>query len=88
MTDAECDEPPLFADLSGRLRDAHKMLATLDVDDDARAVFGRRLIAVTEASKRDLRRASERLDQLLNDLNSGAGSPGLWPESAVAQPDR
>jgi len=77
VTDAESeDEAQLFVDLSGRLRDAHRMLATLDVDDDARAVLVRRLIAVTDASKHDLRRASERLDQLLNDVDSGAGSPG------------
>ncbi len=61
----------LFADLSNRLRDAHRMLADLDVGEDTKAAVVRRLIAVTDASKHDLRRASERLDLLLADLDSG-----------------
>ena len=71
MTDAPDDDAELFADLSRRLRDAHRSVASLDAADDVKAAVVRRLIAVTDASKHDLRRASERLDALLDDLAAG-----------------
>ena len=71
MTDDSMSDEELFADLSRRLRDAHRQVASLDVDDDIKASVVRRLIAVTDASKHDLRRASERLDLLLDDLAQG-----------------
>ncbi|HVE63188.1 MAG TPA: hypothetical protein VNB94_05250 [Mycobacteriales bacterium] len=64
------DEAELFADLSRRLREAHRMVAALTCDEDTKSSVVRRLIAVTDASKHDLRRASERLDALLADLEA------------------
>ena len=61
----------LEAELATRLRDAHRRVASLDVPDDQKARVARRLIALTDASKRDLVRASARLDALLADLDAG-----------------
>jgi len=61
----------LEAQLAVRLRDAHRRVAALDVPDDQKARVARRLIALTDASKRDLVRASARLDRLLADLDAG-----------------
>lgn len=72
LPDADAE---LFADLSRRLREAHRSVAALDADEETKASAVRRLIAVTDASKHDLRRASERLDLLLADLASGR-APG------------
>ena len=61
----------LAADLAGRLRDAHRRVARLDVPDDEKARAARRLLALTDASKHDLARASARLDRFLSDLDVG-----------------
>ena len=61
----------LAAALAVRLRDAHRRVASLDVPDDQKARVARRLIALTDASKIDLGRASARLDRLLADLDAG-----------------
>jgi hypothetical protein len=61
----------LEAQLATRLRDAHRRVAALDVPDDQKARVARRLIALTDASKRDVARASARLDRLLADLDAG-----------------
>ena len=61
----------LQAQLATRLRDAHRRVAALDVPDDQKARVARRLIALTDASKHDLVRASARLDRLLADLDAG-----------------
>jgi len=61
----------LQAELAVRLRDAHRRVATLDVPEDEKARVARRLIALTDASKHDLARASARLDRLLADLDAG-----------------
>ncbi len=61
----------LEAQLATRLRDAHRRVAALDVPDDQKARVARRLIALTDASKRDVGRASARLDRLLADLDAG-----------------
>jgi hypothetical protein len=61
----------LEAQLATRLRDAHRRVAGLDVPEDQKARVARRLIALTDASKRDLVRASARLDRLLADLDAG-----------------
>ena len=61
----------LEAQLATRLRDAHRRVATLDVPEDQKARVARRLIALTDASKRDIVRASARLDALLADLDAG-----------------
>ena len=61
----------LEAQLAVRLRDAHRRVAALEASDDQKARVARRLIALTDASKRDLVRASARLDRLLADLDAG-----------------
>ena len=61
----------LEVQLATRLRDAHRRVAGLDAPDDQKARVARRLIALTDASKRDLARASARLDLLLADLDAG-----------------
>jgi hypothetical protein len=65
----------LAADLAVRLRDAHRRVAALDLPDDQKARVARRLIALTDASKRDVGRASARLDRLLADLDAGRLPP-------------
>ena len=61
----------LEVQLATRLRDAHRRVATLDASEDQKARVARRLIALTDASKIDLERASARLDRLLADLDAG-----------------
>jgi hypothetical protein len=65
------DDDELFADLSSRLRDAHRRLASLSATDDEKARITRRLLAISDASKHDLARASARLDTFLSDLDAG-----------------
>jgi hypothetical protein len=57
--------------LASRLRDAHRRVAGLDVPPDEKARVTRRLIALSDAAKHDLQRASARLDLLLADLDAG-----------------
>ncbi len=64
-------EEDLAAALAVRLRDAHRRVGALDASDDEKARVARRLLALTDASKRDLVRASGRLDLLLADLDAG-----------------
>ena len=71
MAGMDTDDAALFADLSRRLREAHRTVAGLDAEPEVKERVTRRLIAVTDASKHDLRRASERLDALLADLAAG-----------------
>ena len=66
----------LAADLAVRLREAHRRVARLDVPDDEKARAARRLLALTDASKHDLERASARLDRFLADGDAGRISPG------------
>lgn len=61
----------LHVELAQRLRDAHRRVRTLEVDDAEKARVATRLIALTDASKRDVMRASQRLDLLLADLDAG-----------------
>ncbi|HZG94042.1 MAG TPA: hypothetical protein VEZ46_04965 [Mycobacteriales bacterium] len=61
----------LFDDLSRRLRDAHLRVRSIDADDETKGAVVRRLIAITNASKHDLARASQRLDSLVADLDAG-----------------
>ena len=61
----------LFASLSERLRDAHALVRRLDAPPERKAAVTKRLIAITDASKHGLRRASERLDALIADLDAG-----------------
>ena len=61
----------LHVELARRLREAHRRVASLDVDEDEKRRVATRLIALTDASKRDVTRASARLDLLLADLDAG-----------------
>lgn len=61
----------LHVELAQRLKDAHRRVASLAAGDDEKAHVARRLIALTDASKRDVNRASQRLDLLLADLDAG-----------------
>ena len=63
------DEP--HVELARRLRDAHRRVAQLEGNDDEKACVTGRLIALTDASKHDVGRASARLDHLLADLDAG-----------------
>lgn len=65
----------LHVELARRLRDAHRRVASLEGTDDEKARVARRLIALTDASKRDVARASARLDLLLADLDAGRPLP-------------
>jgi hypothetical protein len=65
------NDDELFADLSSRLRDAHRRVAALEAPDDEKARITRRLLAISDASKHDLTRASSRLDTFLGDLDAG-----------------
>jgi hypothetical protein len=67
------EDAELFADLSLRLRDAHRRVASLEGPDDEKALYTRRLLVISDASKRDLARASRRLDDLLADLDAVQG---------------
>ena len=66
----------LAADLALRLREAHRRVARLDVPHDQKARAARRLLALSDASKRDLERASVRLDRFLSDLDAGRIAAG------------
>ena len=61
----------LEAELALRLRDAHRRVATMEATAEQKASAARRLIALSDAAKRDVARASARLDLLLADLDSG-----------------
>ncbi len=61
----------LHVELARRLREAHRRVASLEVDDDEKRRVATRLIALTDASKHDVARASARLDLLLADLDAG-----------------
>ena len=65
------DDDALFAELSVRLRDAHRRVAALELSDDEKPRVIRRLLAISDATKHDLGRASARLDAFLADLDGG-----------------
>jgi len=73
----------LHVELAQRLRAAHRRVASLDVDEDEKRRVATRLIALTDASKRDVVRASARLDLLLADLDAGR-RPGPDADEATA----
>ena len=55
--------------LAERLRVAHARVAALDISGDEKASISRRLLAINDASKRSVSRASKRLDAFLQDLD-------------------
>ena len=65
------DDDELLADLSRRLREGHRRIAGLDLPNDEKARVARRLLAISDASKHDLSRASARLERFLADLDAG-----------------
>ena len=65
----------LAADLAVRLRDAHRRVAGLDLPQDEKGRVARRLLALSDAAKHDLGRASARLDLLLAHLDAGMALP-------------
>ncbi len=67
----EPTDEALFAELSERLRVVNRRIGALPLDDDGKARVVRRLLAVTNLAKHDLRRASARLDALVTDLDAG-----------------
>lgn len=70
------DEPHL--ELAARLRDAHRRVATLDLQPDEKVRLVGQLIALTDASKHDIGRAAQRLNRFLADLDDHRPSgPGL-----------
>ena len=65
------NDDELFADLAARLSDAHRTMASIEPSVDEKARITRRLLAIGEVSKQDLRRASTRLEALMDDLEAG-----------------
>ncbi len=65
----------IFAELSAKLRDTHRRVASLEVPNDEKASITRRLLVITDASKHDLRRALARLDALIAELPGTADGP-------------
>lgn len=59
----------LFYDLAERLRVAHHRVAALPAEDVTKPAIIRRLLAISDAAKHDLGRASRRLDALLAELD-------------------
>jgi len=72
------DEEQLFADLAERLRVAHLRVAEMHAPDSEKSNVLRHLLVISDASKHDLKRASERLDAFLADLDL---RPPSLPES-------
>ena len=64
------------AELAIRLKAAHARVRGLDADTEVKARVTRRLLALTDASKHDVARASARLDALLADLDAGPPRTG------------
>jgi hypothetical protein len=69
-------EDDLFSALSQRLLEAHRRVARLDLPQEEKARATKRILAVSDAAKHDLGRASKRLDALLTDLDAGRVAAG------------
>ncbi|MBK5306731.1 MAG: hypothetical protein JJD92_08605 [Frankiaceae bacterium] len=67
------DEPTarVAADLAADLAVAHRRVRALDVADNEKALASRRLLAISDASKHDVRRAAKRLQAFMSDLDEG-----------------
>ena len=59
----------LAEQLAIRLRDAHRRIVSLELPECEKSRVARRLIALSDVAKTDLKRASARLDRLLADLD-------------------
>ena len=62
------DEEQLFVELAEKLRLAHLEVTALPASEDEKSSIRRHLLVITDASKHDLPRASQRLDAFLQDL--------------------
>lgn len=76
MTDGDSTSPAapedsLAEELSARLLAAHRRVRSLDLEPQDKERVVKRLLALTDASKHDVGRASRRLDALLEDLDEG-----------------
>jgi hypothetical protein len=63
-----------FLAFAARLRAAHGLLENARVSDEQRGRWQRRLIAITEAARRDLDRAGSQLARFESDLERQLGS--------------
>jgi hypothetical protein len=70
----------LAAELATRLVDAHRRVRTLSVGNDEKARATRRLLAISDASKHDVKRAVDRLDAFLRDLDADRIAASDTPE--------
>jgi hypothetical protein len=57
--------------LADGVRRAQRRVAGLEVDDATKARAFQRLLAISDAAKRDTTRAATRLDRFLEDLDAG-----------------
>ena len=69
------DDAQLAAQLADKLRDAHRLVASLDVDAEQKSSITRRLLVISDASKHSVTRAARRLDALLAELEGQSPSP-------------
>ena len=63
------EDEELARQLAVTLRDAHARVAALQVPAEQKASITRRLLAISDAAKQDLTRASQRLDAFLAELD-------------------
>jgi hypothetical protein len=77
------DDDP--AALAARLLEAHRRVRSWPGPEAEKARATRRLLAISDASKHDVRRAAKRLDAFLSDLDEGrvsAAEDRAGPEDA------
>ena len=74
-SDGTADEAQLAAAFAERLRDAHRAVASLDIDGERKSSITRRLLVISDASKHSVERASRRLDALLAELDEEHPQP-------------
>jgi hypothetical protein len=74
------EDPAL--ELADRLLAAHRRVRSLEVPNDEKARATRRLLAITDASKHDVRRAAQRLETFLRDLDEGRITAAGGPDQA------
>jgi len=63
------DDEELLRELAEKLREAHSRVAALHVTDAEKASTTRRLLAISDAAKHDVRRAAQRLDAFVAELD-------------------
>jgi hypothetical protein len=63
------DDEELLRELAEKLREAHARVAALHVADEEKASTTRRLLAISDAAKHDVRRAAQRLDAFVAELD-------------------